>query len=379
MKKIFVYLLSLCPLFVAAQDGNFTVKGQVGKFNAPAKAFLLYQLGANKIADSAAINNGSFTFTGKLLNPVNAVLIIDRKGTGFDKLSQTDDNLNFYLENGQINISSPDSVAKAQITGSALNDDNKKLSALIADVTNRAQKLTASAQAAPADQQKSAAFQNDIQAKLKALQGEYQVILQNFIKANPQSYLSVLALGSLNNPAADPNVIESLYNGLAQNMKDTEAGHQLKITIEGIKATAIGVFAPDFTQNDVDGKPVSLSSFKGKYVLIDFWASWCGPCRQENPNIVRTYNKYKVKNFTILGVSLDRPEGKADWLAAIKADGLTWTQVSDLQFWNNAAASLYFVRAIPQNFLIDPAGKIIAKNLRGEELENKLAEIFGKI
>jgi peroxiredoxin len=136
--------------------------------------------------------------------------------------------------------------------------------------------------------------------------------------------------------------------------------------------------APDFTQADVNGVPVKLSSFRGKYVLIDFWASWCGPCREENPNVVRVFNKYKEKNFTVLGVSLDKQSGRADWLAAIKSDGLNWTQVSDLKFWNNAAAALYYVSSIPANFLIDPNGKIIAKDLRGDDLDAKLKEVLGK-
>jgi peroxiredoxin len=146
-----------------------------------------------------------------------------------------------------------------------------------------------------------------------------------------------------------------------------------------LKITAIGSIAPDFIQNDVNGKPVQLSSFRGKYVLIDFWASWCGPCRQENPNVVRTYHKYKNKNFTVLGVSLDKETAKGAWLAAIKSDGLEWTQVSDLKFWNNMAATLYGVHSIPQNFLIDPQGKIVAKGLRGDDLDDKLQELLGKI
>ena len=379
MKKIFFYILALCPLMAAAQGGTFTIKAQVGHLNAPAKAFLLYQLGANKVLDSAAITNGSFTFTGTLLNPVGAVIVMDPKGAGFEKLSQTADNLNLYLENGQINITGPDSIARAQITGSAINDDNKKLSAQLAVVNAKAKKVVDAANAAPAEEQKTAEFQNSIQAKLKVLQNEQQGVLKNFIAANPKSYLSLLAISSLGGPSPDAAMMEQLYTGLDQSIKDTEAGRSIKISIEELKATAVGAFAPDFTQNDVNGVPVKLSSFKGKYVLIDFWASWCGPCRQENPNVVKAYNKYKAKNFTILGVSLDRPDGKADWLAAIKADGLAWTQVSDLQFWSNSVAALYFVRSIPQNFLIDPNGKIIAKNLRGDDLENKLTEIFGKI
>jgi len=139
---------------------------------------------------------------------------------------------------------------------------------------------------------------------------------------------------------------------------------------------AIGAPAPDFTQADTLGHPVSLSSFKGKYVLLDFWASWCGPCRAENPNVVASFNKYKDKNFTVLGVSLDRPGAKEKWLKAIHDDQLAWTQVSDLQFWNNEVAREYGIQAIPQNLLIDPQGKIVAKNVEGEELEKKLAEVI---
>ena len=124
----------------------------------------------------------------------------------------------------------------------------------------------------------------------------------------------------------------------------------------------------------MQGKNVSLSSFKGKYVLVDFWASWCRPCRAENPNVVNAYNQYKNKNFTVLGVSLD--QAKPNWLQAIQADNLTWTHVSDLQFWNNAVAQLYHIQSIPANMLIDPTGKIIARDLRGEDLNRKLSELL---
>ena len=137
--------------------------------------------------------------------------------------------------------------------------------------------------------------------------------------------------------------------------------------------------AMDFTQNDTLGRPVTLSSLRGKYLLVDFWASWCGPCRAENPNVVKVFQKYKDRNFHIIGVSLDRPGQQEKWMKAIHDDKLEWTHVSDLQFWNNEVAKQYGINAIPQNLLLDPEGKIIAKNLRGEELEAKLGEaIEGK-
>ena len=140
------------------------------------------------------------------------------------------------------------------------------------------------------------------------------------------------------------------------------------------KKTAVGAMAPDFTMNDPEGKPIQLASLKGKIVLVDFWASWCGPCRQENPNVVKLYQQFHSKGFEILGVSLDKT--KEDWLKAIKDDNLAWIHVSDLQFWQNAAARLYGVNAIPQSFLLDKDGKIIGKGLRGEQLVKKLTELF---
>ena len=146
--------------------------------------------------------------------------------------------------------------------------------------------------------------------------------------------------------------------------------------IEIAKKLGIGKVAPDFTQNDTLGNPVTLSSLRGKYVLVDFWASWCGPCRRENPNVVKAFQKFKDKGFHIIGVSLDQSNAKDKWIKAIHDDQLTWTQVSDLQFWKNAVAVEYGIQAIPQNYLLDPEGKIIAKNLSGDDLDKKLEEVM---
>jgi peroxiredoxin len=170
---------------------------------------------------------------------------------------------------------------------------------------------------------------------------------------------------------------ETYYKKLGPSAKQKNAvADRIINTINAEKNIGIGKMAPEFTQNDTLGKPVSLRSFRGKYLLIDFWASWCGPCRKENPNVIKAYNRFRDKNFTILGVSLDQPNGKEKWLKAIHDDGLTWTQVSDLKGWSNAVAQLYSIKSVPANYLLDPTGKIIAKDLREEELEKKLEELL---
>ena len=199
--------------------------------------------------------------------------------------------------------------------------------------------------------------------------------LKTFIKLHNNSFASVYLL---NNLAGNISIVnaQALYNLLGQKYKETSYGKNIASTIEAMKITAVGKIAPDFEQADTAGKMIKLSSLRGQYVLLDFWASWCIPCREENPNVVKAYNKFHNKGFTVLGVSLDQPGKREAWLNAIKQDGLTWTNVSDLKFWNNEVVKLYGVQAVPQNFLLDKEGKIIAINVKGEELNAKLTEIF---
>ena len=218
-------------------------------------------------------------------------------------------------------------------------------------------------------------FRADI-ARLKEIRKQQQV---DFIAKHPNDYVSLTALNDIMSPfPTDLNQIKKAFNLLSSSLKNSELGKRTASSIAKLAAIQIGQQAPDFAEPDTLGKTVHLSDYKGKYVLLDFWASWCMPCREENPNVVAAYQHFHAQKFDILSVSLDKADARAQWLAAIQKDGLVWKHVSDLKFWNNAAAELYLIKAIPQNFLIDPQGKIIAKDLRGEELIKKLAEVLPK-
>jgi len=376
MKKLALSAIAFLPALLFAQDGKFTVQGKIGSYNAPAKVYLQYRQADKVIADSAVLKDGAFKFTGTTgASPSSAYLLFDAKGAG---MKGARDYKDFYIEPGIISITSADLLANSKVDGTATNQDNEALQAALKPVYDGYEAMEAKAKTLTEEQQKSPEYIKQNKLIEKGLGEQEKAVNKKFIQEHPNSVVSLNALQSFTY-SADYVDIAPLYEGLSPAIKATKAGVDFGELMPKLKAVALGATAPEFAETDTAGKTVSLSSFRGKYLLIDFWASWCGPCRQENPNVVKAYNQYKGKNFTILGVSLDRPNAKESWLKAIHKDGLTWTQVSDLQFWKSKAAGLYAVRGIPQNFLLDPNGKIIGKNLRGDDLEAKLAELFGKI
>jgi peroxiredoxin len=376
MKRMILLAFGLVPAAVWAQSSNFTLNAKVGQTAAPAKAYLIYILAGNKVTDSAAVDDGAFKFTGTAKDPIRAQLVLDHKGEGLAKLGRGADVVVVYLEKGDISLAAKDSVKNAVFTGSKLNDENKAYKALTLAPEKELDRILVDYLAAPADKKADTTFNNVLAVRYHAAMAALRTQQQQFIKQYPGSYISLMALIEQSGDDIDVAIVEPVYKSLSASVRNTATGVEFAKAIDATRATSVGAMAPVFTQNDVNDKPVSLTDFRGKYVLVDFWASWCGPCRGENPNVVKAYNQYKDKNFAILGVSLDRPGKKDDWLAAIKADGLVWTQVSDLKFWDNDVAKLYGIKAIPQNYLLDPTGKIIGKNLRGDELNKKLAELF---
>ncbi|MDR3061001.1 MAG: AhpC/TSA family protein [Dysgonamonadaceae bacterium] len=375
MKKFILLAVYFLPVALFAQGNKFILQGKVGQLNSPAKVYLMYRVGDQNMTDSAIVKNGTFEFAGSLDSPSRANLILSHDGT-YNPADRTrpDDYLSFFIEPVKIQVSAADSIKNALIKGSPVNDDNNKLEASLKSISEKMNVLMAEYKEASEEDKKSEDFQKSIESRYQAISQESNDVYKSFIQSNPNSFISVVALNTFAGSTPDVEKIEPVFNLLSSEMKNTKEGKAFSERINNLKKIAIGAIAPEFAQEDPDGKQIKLSDFRGKYLLIDFWASWCGPCRKENPNVVQAYDKYKNKNFEILGVSLDSK--KDSWLAAIEKDGLTWPQVSDLGYWKNAVAQQYAVQSIPQNFLLDPNGKIIAKNLRGEDLSKKLAELL---
>lgn len=357
MKKILLLFLVL-PLFSLAQSG-FVINGTIAGITDGDVKITAVQEEAQLVA-KGVIKGGNISVKGNIPEPGLYWITIGKE-----------EPQHIFLENTTIKITgAKKDIKNLKIEGSASHQDfdqfRKTFNPLIGELSGKVALMNRASDEAK---------RTNLMRQYDSISTLIQAKIDAFISAKPSSYVSPFLLFVTAQVAEDPTRMEQRFKKLDETIRTSGVGKSLANFIEYSKVGAIGTDALEFTQTDVDGKDVSLSQFRGKYVLVDFWASWCRPCRDENPNVVAAYNKFSSKNFTILGVSLDRERDA--WIKAIKNDGLVWTQVSDLQFWNNAAAALYRVQGIPQNFLIDPNGKIVGKNLRGAELESKLCALLG--
>ncbi len=325
------------------QLNGFVIEGEMKGFaDGTSVALLNGQTGAPE--SETVIKQNKFSFKGKLDMPDFKIILFNKQPP----------YLTIFLDNSVVKINGDkNDFNSTRITGSASHGDFELLNA----------------QLSPYQQLFTEGTLHDSASTAGLL-----LAAENFVKNKPGSFIAPLAAIRAIQVTENPAAAERMYTMMTAEVRATGMSNYLLDLVTKTKFNAVGTVLSDFTQADTTGKPFALSSLRGKYVLIDFWASWCRPCRQENPNVVDNFNKFSNKNFTVLGVSLDK--GKPEWIEAIHTDGLAWPHVSDLQGWANAVAKQFQVTSIPQNILIGPDGKIIGKNLRGPALGRQLEKLL---
>lgn len=366
--KSFVLLIMLTVVaatLVHGQRRAFTANGYI-KGLPDGEVYLAYGSFNTMKADTVLAKNGWFVFKGHVDEPCYAMLFTHDYSLKVD----------LFLDAGNITIKGDISaVDETSVKGSGIVNEYAAYNKLILDSRKPVQKIYEAWMNAyqAGDSIKS----NYYQQRFVAARDSQSVAQANaqlkFIQQHPGSYASAWELmHRIDGHSLQQGV--ALYNSLLPSIRQSRQGHEIAERIALLSKVETGNAAPVFKQASLDNKTISLADYKGKYVLLEFWASWCGPCRAEIPNLKNEYEQFKNKGFDILSVSLD--DDKAKWKGAIEQHKMPWMQVSDLKGWKNEVARLYGVTAVPANFLIDPAGVIIAQNLRGDLLGNKLNEVL---
>jgi peroxiredoxin len=369
---IFSFFLLISPILGFAQQGTYTINGTVSKPEIKTLYFTqtsFFDANEKGKAQKIDVLNGKFSINGMIDEPVPAFLSLSE-----DYKKDAAQPKQFILDKGAISIEITSNLSNSIVKGSKAHDDFFKYNSEQAPFSEKVNAINEEAQRLSVGGIAADSIGRLFRIPFRDATREMGDFQRKFVQKNTAAFVSLLLIPNI--AGATNNFIEAdnLLLGLSAEIQSGTTAKAIREYLKSQKKTSIGALAPDFTLADTSGKKIALSELKGKYVLLDFWAAWCKPCRDENPNVVQAYKTYNNNGFTVFGVSLDKE--KKSWLKAINDDKLQWQHVSDLKFWGSEAAALYGITSIPRNFLLDPNGMIIGRDLRGQDLLDKLEELF---